>query len=91
MRSINAIDTINDLPFMSSTDLVFSKLISCPQRSVPYKKTQDAKDALDIVRSTDAVHLSQQQKSVLQRHDVLDEVAKQTGTTKQWWQQRLGL
>ena len=91
-KPINEIHSLSDLPVISDTDLLFTKIVSSSERVERAKREQDAKDALMLVTYGHSIRLSKQQKDFVNTsQDILHSIARETGKTEQWWQQKLGL
>ncbi|KAL8741644.1 MAG: hypothetical protein Q9190_005773 [Brigantiaea leucoxantha] len=93
-KPASEINSAGDLPYISKTDLLVSKLISCNERTEDDKATKDAKDAFQIVSNELAkggVSLTQAQKDVVNKTGCMARVAETTCTKPEWWDKSLGL
>ncbi|KAL9599866.1 MAG: hypothetical protein Q9219_003560 [cf. Caloplaca sp. 3 TL-2023] len=90
----STINTAADLPYISKTDLLVSKLISCNERTAEDKAEKDAKDALQIVINDMkgvGISLTQAQKDAVNKNQCMPRVLEVTCTKQEWWDKTLGL
>ncbi|KAL8707381.1 MAG: hypothetical protein Q9220_007573 [cf. Caloplaca sp. 1 TL-2023] len=90
----SSINSAADLPYISKTDLLVSKLISCNERAADDKAEKDARDALQIVMNdmkVNGISLTQAQKDAVNSNQCMPRVTEVTCTTETWWDKTLGL
>ena len=87
-KPLSAINSINDLPVASDSEIVVTKIEASGERDKPPKAIQDAKDAQHVVQNGHMDLTVQQKASV---SPLLAGVAQKTSTQISWWQQKLGV
>ncbi|KAL8950365.1 MAG: hypothetical protein Q9222_003599 [Ikaeria aurantiellina] len=90
----SSVNSAADLPYISKTDLLVSKLISCNERATDDKAKKDALDAFQIVIN-DAkgvgISLTRAQKDAINNNQCMPRVTQVTCTKQPWWDKELGL
>ncbi|KAL8659751.1 MAG: hypothetical protein Q9202_006966 [Teloschistes flavicans] len=93
-KPVSEINSAADLPYISKTDLLVSKLISCNERTADDKAEKDARDALQIVvndMKVSGISLTQDQKDAVNKFQCMPRVTEVTCTQETWWDKTLGL
>lgn len=97
-KAASEINSAADLPYISKSDLLVSKLISCTERTEQPKADKDAKDAYQVVlndANQGGISLTAAQKQAIldsqNNAQCIDLVCDSTCTSKKWWNKQLGL
>ncbi|KAL8702551.1 MAG: hypothetical protein Q9201_004268, partial [Fulgogasparrea decipioides] len=93
-KPASEINSAADLPYISKSDLLVSKLISCNHREKNVDAEKDARDALHVVVNDinqGGMSLTREQKDAINRTRCMPRVIEVTGTTQEWWDINLGL
>jgi len=90
LKTVAEVVQSGQLPFISTPDLIVLKALCSPTRNDPQKCLTDAKDALNLVKSVGSVKLDPSQAKHI-TDDVIANLVKETGETRDWWKEKLGL
>lgn len=97
-KPASEVNSVADLPYISKSDLLVSKLISCTERTEQPKADKDAKDAYQVVlndANQGGISLTAAQKQAIKdsqtNSQCIDLVCESTCTSKKWWNKQLGL
>ncbi|KAL8722051.1 MAG: hypothetical protein Q9181_007573 [Wetmoreana brouardii] len=93
-KPASEINSAADLPYISKSDLLFSKLISCNERRTNVDAEKDARDAVHVVikeKNQGGISLTREQKDAINRTQCMPRVIEITRTTNEWWDTNLGL